>query len=333
MATLEENLSPEMREKVRATLAVSDKVKVTTTNSEAADDVNVDEFFGNMSKEKSLSLRPEDIEKKDKEVEMALAECNQLSQQIYEYHEEFVVRGHQALYQLLADIYAFALKVQLSEYRSHIHVAMVSALKERKIKVQENTSEMTVLVKYLVGPDRRKAANFSRVLEIALKENLSAKDLPSYIERRGGISQIQVTEQENFAKEKSLLIQDERIAILREMLINKEWESTSSLNYDLQVHSHALDDVDEIRSDFVFFMTRFDRTQKTYRVLHAHKFGEKFENQLIRRMSRGVKSDVGSLKSSLVRYRGKLIDKKLVPDFIADIWKKNQPKLGMEKNA
>ena len=43
MATFEENLSPEMREKVRASLAVSDKVEVTTTNSEAADDVNVDD--------------------------------------------------------------------------------------------------------------------------------------------------------------------------------------------------------------------------------------------------------------------------------------------------
>ncbi len=333
MATLEENLSPEMREKVRASLAVTDKVKVTTTSSETADDINVDEFFGNMSKEKSLTLRPEDIEKKDKEVEMALEECNQLSQQVYDYHEEYIVRGHQALYRLLADIYAFALKVQLSEYRSHIHVAMVSALRERKIKVQENTSEMTVLVKYIVGPDRRKAANFARVLEIALKENLSAKDLPSYIERRGGIAQIQVTEQESHAKEQGLLLQDERIAILREMLINKEWESNSSLKYDLHVHSHALDDMDEMRSDFVFFMTRFDHSKKTYRVLHAHKFGEKFENQLIRRMSREVKADVSSLKSSLARYRQKLVDKKLVPEFIADIWKKNQPKLGMEKNA
>jgi hypothetical protein len=333
MATLEENLSPEMREKVRASLAVTDKVKVTTTSSETADDINVDEFFGNMSKEKSLTLRPEDIEKKDKEVEMALEECNQLSQQVYDYHEEYIVRGHQALYRLLADIYAFALKVQLSEYRSHIHVAMVSALRERKIKVQENTSEMTVLVKYIVGPDRRKAANFARVLEIALKENLSAKDLPSYIERRGGIAQIQVTEQESHAKEQGLLLQDERIAILREMLINKEWESNSSLKYDLHVHSHALDDMDEMRSDFVFFMTRFDHSKKTYRVLHAHKFGEKFENQLIRRMSREVKADVSSLKSSLARYRQKLVDKKLVPEFIADIWKKNQPKLGVEKNA
>ena len=50
MATLEENLSPEVLEKVKASLAVTDKVKVTTVDSEAAnDEVNVDAFYGNIS--------------------------------------------------------------------------------------------------------------------------------------------------------------------------------------------------------------------------------------------------------------------------------------------
>lgn len=328
MATLEENLDPAIVDKVRASLAVTDKINVTTINaSMPEDEVSIDSFFSNRTKESLLSLRPEDVEKKDTEVELALQECDKLTQQVKDYDVQFVVRGNQALYRLLADIYGFALKIRLSEYRSHIHVAMISALRDRDIKVQENTSEMTVLVKYIVGSDRRRAANFSRVLEVALKENLSANDLPAYIERRGGIAQIHATEQESFAKEQGLVIQDKRITLLREMLINREWESSMHINYSSEVFSHALDGVDDARSGFVFFMTRFDQSKNTYKVLHAHKFGEKFENQLIRRMSQGVKADLESLQASLVRYRQSLINKKLVPNFIADIWQKHQPKL------
>jgi len=334
MATLEEKLSPEMKEKVRASVAITDKFKVTTTSSDVADDdVNIDKFFGKLSKDQSLSLRPEDVEKKDTEVELALQQCDKLTQQVKDYHEQFVIRGNQALYRLLADIYGFALKIRLSEYRTHIHVAMISALRDRDIKVQENTSEMTVLVKYIVGSDRRKAANFSRVLEVALKENLSANDLPAYIERRGGIAQIHATEQESFAKEQGLVIQDKRTALLREMLINKAWESSITLNYGTEVFAHGLDGIDNARSDFVFFMTRFDQSKKCFKVLHAHKFGEKFENQLIRRMTQGVKADVETLQSSIARYRQSLVDKKLVPEFIAEIWLKNQPKLESNMNS
>lgn len=334
MATLEEKLDPAIVDKVRASIAVTDKVNVTTKDAAVPEDeVCIDSFFSNQSKERVLSLRPEDVEKKDTEVELALQECDKLTQQVKDYHEQFVVRGNQALYRLLADIYGFALKIRLSEYRSHIHVAMISALRDRDIKVQENTSEMTVLVKYIVGSDRRRAANFSRVLEVALKENLSANDLPAYIERRGGIAQIHATEQESFAKEQGLVIQDKRTALLREMLINKAWESSITLNYGTEVFAHGLDGIDNARSDFVFFMTRFDQSKKCFKVLHAHKFGEKFENQLIRRMTQGVKADVETLQSSIARYRQSLVDKKLVPDFIAEIWQKNQPKLESNLNS
>jgi hypothetical protein len=334
MATLEEQLDPAVVDKVRASIAVTDKVNVTTIDAAVPEDeLSIDSFFSNRSKESVLSLRPEDVEKKDTEVELALQECEKLTQQVKDYHEQFIVRGDRALYRLLADIYGIALKIRLSEYRSHIHVAMISALRDRNIKVQENTSEMTVLIKYIVGSDRRRAANFSRVLEVALKENLSANDLPAYIERRGGIAQIHTTEQESFAKEQGLAIQDKRTALLREMLINRAWESSITLNYGSEVFTHGLDGIDNARSDFVFFMTRFDQSKKCFKVLHAHKFGEKFENQLIRRMTQGVKADVETLQSSIARYRQSLVDKKLVPEFIADIWQKNQPKLESNLNS
>lgn len=335
MATIEQNLDPQVLERVKASLAVTGKVNVTTTDPDKAaqistappaDEVNVDAFFGQASKEQAAELRPEDIDKKDQVIMLALKECDELTRQSNHFQEEFVVRGNQALYKLLSDIYTFALKVQLSEYHHHIIVAMRSALKDRNIRVQDNTSEMMVVVKYIVGADRKRAANYTRVLEVAVKENLAAKDLIDYINRRGGVSQIYQTEQEASAKQLGALSQEKRLEVLREILLCKEWESTFDLSYKNPVHEHS-DELDCRRSKFVFFVARFDQSKGVYKILNAHNFGEKFELQVIRFMAKGVKSNLEALETSLHNYCQKLIDSKKVPEVIANIWRKGRLQL------
>jgi len=333
MATLEENLSPEVLEKVKASLAVTGKVKVITVDAEAAsDEVNVDAFFGNISKEDASLIRPEDIEKKDQEVSLALKECDALIQEADKFHQNFVVRGNLELYKLLSSIYAFVLKVQLSEYHHHVMVAMISTLKDRGIKVQENTSELMVIIKYILGGDRKKAVNYARVLEIATKENLAAKDLPDYISRRGGISQIYATELDCLNNHQGVKVQEKRIRLFREMLICKEWESTFEVAYPNDAHMHS-DEIDCKRSDFVFLMTRYDKSKGVYKVLHAHKFGERFENQIIRFMTHGNKMDVDKLESNLRNYCQKLVSKKIVPDVIARIWQSGRLQVKTDKTV
>jgi hypothetical protein len=341
MATIEQNLDPQVLERVKASLAVTGKVNVTTTDpdmelskdpspsntAEPKAEINVDDFFGQSSQEQAADLRPEDIDKKDQTIMLALKECDELVRQANQFQEEFVVRGNQALYKLLSDIYTFALKVQLSEYRHHIIVAMRSALKDRNIKVQENTSEMMIVVKYVVGADRKRAANYARVLEVATKENLAAKDLMDYIARRGGISQIYQTEQETAAKQLGAQSQEKRLGVFREILICKEWESTIDFSFAEKPHLHS-DEEDAKRSDFVFFMARYDRSKGVYKILHAHNFGEKFENQILRFMTKGVKANVETLQEHLRTYCQKLIDAQKVPEVIANIWRKGRLQLG-----
>lgn len=331
MATIEENLAPEVLEEMKLSLANKVKINFKTESSSDTqpsknEELNVDSFFGNTSKEKASELRPEDVAKKDQEIVLALKECDQLSEDATHFQNEYVLRGNQALYKLLSDIYSFVLKVQLSEYRHHIIVAMISALKDRDIKVQENTSEMTVVVKYIVGRDRKRAANYARVLEIAIKENLASKDLVDYINRRGGIGQIYATEQECAAKQLGVKVQDKRLNIFREMLICREWESTIDFSFNGTPHTHS-DEIDCKRSDFVFFMARRNGSTGNYKILHAHNFGEKFENQIIRFMTKGVKHNLETLENNLRLYCKKLIDTNKVPEVIANIWRKGRLQL------
>ncbi len=331
MTTIEQNLSPEVLEKVRASLLVTEKVNIipaseATSLKSANEEVNVDSFFGTTTKEQAQEFRPEDVYKKDQEVMLALKECDTLTDQATKFQEEFIIRGNQALYKLLSDIYSFALKVRLSEYHHHIIVAMKSALKDRDIKVQENTSETMIIVKYIVGCDRKRASNYARILEVATKENLAVKDLADYISRRGGISQIYTTEQESAAKQLGEKSQEKRLSVFREMLICREWESKADFAFTDKAHMHS-DEDDCKRADFVFFMARYDRSKGVYKILHAHNFGEKFENQIIRFMTKGVKANLETLEANLRNYCQKLIDAQKVPEVIANIWRKGRLQL------
>ncbi|WP_114697446.1 hypothetical protein [Polynucleobacter necessarius] len=167
---------------------------------------------------------------------LALKECDALTDQAAKFQEEFIIRGNQALYKLLSDIYSFALKVRLSEYHHHIIVVMKSALKDRDIKVQENTSETMIIVKYIVGDDRK-------------------------------------------------------------------------------------------RADVVFFMARYDHAKGVYRILHVHNFGQKFKNQMIHSMAKGVKANLETLEVNLRNYCQKRIDAQKVPEVIANIWRKGRLQL------
>ena len=322
MVTIENNLGLDVMEKAKASINVSGIVNVTTIDTEVLkDDIDIDSFFGNISKEESSMIRPEDVERKEQEVILALKECDDLIIEANAFQQNFIVRGNQELYRLLSEIYAFALKVRMSEYRHHINEAMILALKDREIRIQENTSEMMVIIKYIVGQDRKRAGNYCRVLEIAIKENLAAKDLSEYIARRGGISQIYSTELENDAKAQGSKIQEKRLSMFREMLICRAWESDFEITYPNEPHLHS--DVDDCkRSDFIFFMARKDRLTGSYKILHAHKFGERFENQVIRLMTGVNKLSLSDLEKNLRRYREILIEKKVIPEVIANIWKR-----------
>ena len=56
------------------------------------------------------------------------------------------------------------------------------------------------MVKYVVRSDNRVISRYIKVLNVAREESLSPADLPAYIARRGGVSQIQDVESAALAK-------------------------------------------------------------------------------------------------------------------------------------
>ena len=218
------------------------------------------------------------------------------------------MRGNQALYELLADIYALALKINMSVSRANILDAMRKKLKDRDIKTQFNTPAMTTVVKYVVGADRATASNYSRVLSVAMEENLAPNELASYISRRGGIGQIHGLEATIAAKKLGEKESKERLDILREYFSLSRFTSTDKFTYSGETLQHNSDKQGAAETaTFAFFMTTYDDAKKEYTIISAHDLGKTYEDALLRTLFKDATSDLRLLRKGLRRHEEQLI--------------------------
>lgn len=301
----------------KAAIAVTKKGTVKMID-DASDMVDITNLFA-LGNTKGLSLRPSDKKVQDKEVEAVLKAGDALSVKNEMYHKEYVVRGNQALYELLSEIYALALKINMSASKANILEAMRDKLKDRNMKTQYNTPVMTTVIKYVVGSDRQTAANYSRVLTIAMDENLAPAELAAYISRRGGISQIHSTEGKDAAKKLGEKENKERLDILREYYALNRYIAQDTIKYDGTVLQHNFEKQGKAETaTFCFFMTVYDEQADEYRVISAHDLGKTYEDALLRVLFKGATNDLNKLRLGLRRFEEGLIADNKAPKSVLE---------------
>jgi hypothetical protein len=266
-----------------------------------------------IGKENAYAVRPSIKTEIAKEVELVIKFGDELALKNKKYHEDYVVRGTQALYGVLTDIYALALKIENSTAKDHILREMREKLKARDIKTQFNTPTMTVVIKYVVGAERQTAANYSRVLSVAMQDNIPANGLAEYISRRGGISQIHGTEIQNTAKSISKKETKERLAVITEMFQLLGHSSEKSFTYDLAITQlNAEKQKGAETGRFVTFLTVFDDANKVYKIVNAFDLGQTYEDSLVRILSKDITNKLETLKSRLRQFKKHLIETKKI---------------------
>ena len=162
------------------------------------DTLDLSDFAVAVFERKGANLRPS---QKDAAVTGFLAETTELHKLGVTYETEFLARGHQALYELLASMYSLALRIESSAHAGLVVEAIRKDLKEAHgLTIQSNSTPMAAVVRYVVRSDKAAASRYTKVLQVAREEDLSATELPDYITRRGGISAVQDTESKALAK-------------------------------------------------------------------------------------------------------------------------------------
>jgi hypothetical protein len=266
------------------------------------------------------------------EVNKIMAVGDQLVSMNKKYKEEYLVRGNQALYEMLSGIYDLALHIEKSDYKEKVLSIMRKTLKDNDIKTQSNTPTMTTLIKYVVRSDRQTAANYSRVLSVAMDDGVPPKELAEYISRRGGISLIHEIEAKAMAKKLGSEQSRDRIELIRHLFQLSGLVSKKSFKFDGHLMTHNPEkNTSAETGTFCFFMTVWDEDTKEYKVVGAHDLGKTYEDAVLKILTRGSANNLNSIKERLNQWRETIISRKLLSDGWINIIK-NQIAREQEEN-
>lgn len=104
---------------------------------------------------------------------------------------DFKNNSRQVTYDLLVEVMAYVEELNKRTDVSDVLDTMRWELRKKwKIKTQDNTSDLGVIVKYITRTKRKNAHMYARVLDEAFKHNANSGNLLIYIEQRGGINKI-----------------------------------------------------------------------------------------------------------------------------------------------
>jgi hypothetical protein len=119
-------------------------------------------------------------------------------------------KANEGLYNLLSQ----CLAVFMAEYdpadkkaQQALRAELTNKLTAAGVKVQSNTSTMTMFVRFVFNADRKRAHGYATVLLAAITDGVDAKDLPAYIVAAGGVEEIKrrhVKSEESIAKQEKL---------------------------------------------------------------------------------------------------------------------------------
>ena len=158
--------------------------------SSSVPSINVDSFMQLSSvKKDAAKLKPNDLIEKEQEIASIVQAVKVLESEHASYVDEYITRGNQALYGVLAKIYALAVQVNHSDNKDSILKNLRNAMSlQKKIKTQKNTTALTMIIRWVVGGSRQLVHTYSKALEAAYKDNIAAEELAMYFTKQGGLN-------------------------------------------------------------------------------------------------------------------------------------------------
>lgn len=120
-----------------------------------------------------------------------IGQADDLALEHENFHDHYIVGGRAALYELLGKIYSLAEQLnQCVDRKEQLELFRTVLAQKHGIRTQENTSDTTVLVRYITKADRKTAHVYSRAIETARQNGIASNDFVSYVEQAGGVERI-----------------------------------------------------------------------------------------------------------------------------------------------
>jgi hypothetical protein len=175
---------------------------------------------------------------------------------------------------------------------------------ELDVKTQANTPWLTTVMRFILPQDRQTAFNYSRVLQIAFDENLTASELPAYIKERGGISKMQGTKDQAEANKAVKTHKEEKVKMLKKVLMAEAKGTQLSTKVPENKVLNICPEGAEMGS---FEYSIALRVGDENRVIHFMQLPKTLEEQILKAISEvTIQDDLGKVQGQLDAYRATL---------------------------
>ena len=134
------------------------------------------------------------------------------------FNDKYIITGRRKLYELLSKIMGLAEQFEASPDRDDLFFNLRYKLKEANIKVQENTSDVALLVKYITRADRKTAHVYTRAIETAMARHFKAAELPEAIVSAGGLEKLRLASVDDEKATTQQQLEDECLELTRTYL-------------------------------------------------------------------------------------------------------------------
>ena len=147
----------------------------------------------------------------DATIKHVLATGDALAVKHTNYYDTYITKGNSVLNALLTEIMEFAEIIFASTDVNAVIKAIRNTLKNSyKIKVQKNSNDIAVIVRYITRTNRKNAHVYARVIKLAFDAGKTSAELGNFIDENGGVSKIRekdvnVAEAELVAKNKKAI--------------------------------------------------------------------------------------------------------------------------------
>lgn len=254
-----------------------------------------------------------------------IGQADDLAQEHENFHDHYIIAGRKALYELLGKIYALSEQLDNAADRYEQVNLMRSALASQfGIRTQENTSDITVLVRYITRADRKTAHVYSRAIEAARANAIHSADFAQYVEQAGGVERIRANAViTNGVNPGAVNDAEEMLGLTRKYL-----EARSELpiaSFRLPSNTHAKKSASNLN-----YFACYERNGRQY-VLAQLPVDLKDEANLIGGLSESICEDICFAKRNIKKFHAKAMVKRRERT-IREITKK-RPEIGARLRA
>ena len=228
-----------------------------------------------------------------------IKQADNLAAQHENFHSNYIVAGRTALYGLLASIYELAEKLDCHIDKEGQLMSMRSILAEKfDIRTQDNTPDLTVLVRYVTRADRKTAHIYARAIETAKTHQIPPDQLAGYLEKQGGIERIRTNGVTDSGNAKADEVLEERVELTKRYLDARN-------EYPISSFKLGKSQLEKLGDFSGLSLLICSESEGRISVLAKAPYDPKLEKKVIESIALGLPEELRPVRKNIERFHSK----------------------------